>query len=76
MNQQPCTNCANLQAEITRLRLEIAALERVIEAARGECVALVNEAEQTMSGHQPRGVWAHAKGQKEAAQKILSRLSI
>lgn len=75
MSNQPCTNCAQLQAEIARLQAEIAMLLRILAAARGECVALANEAEKVMSGHVPKGTWAHAKGQKEAAQKVLSRLS-
>lgn len=69
-----CTNCATLQAEITRLRLEIAALERVIEAARGECVTLVNEATQTQASHVPRGIWAHAEGKRDAAGRVWKRL--
>lgn len=71
---QPCTNCPNLQAEITRLQTEVAMLLRIIAAARGECLALANEADGVMAGHVPRGTWAHARGQGEAARKVLERL--
>lgn len=74
MSSQPCTNCANLQAEINRLQTEVMMLQRIIAAARGECVALANEADGVMAGHVPRGTWAHAKGQGEAARRVMERL--
>lgn len=70
-----CTNCANLQAEITRLQIQVALLEHIIAAARGECAALANEAEQKQRGHVPTGVWAYAQAQKDTAEKVLERLS-
>lgn len=69
-----CTNCSHLQAENTRLQTEVSMLLRIIAGARRECMELANEAEQTTSGHVPKGVWAHADGQGTAAKKVLKRL--
>lgn len=71
-----CQNCANLQAEITRLQTEVAMLLHIIAAARSECATLANEAEQKQAGHVPTGVWAYAQAQKDTAQKVLSCLSL
>lgn len=78
-----CTNCTNLQAQVShlqaenqRLLIEVAMLRRIIEAAREECVALATEADKTLarrSGVAPR-VWGVARGQGEAARKVLERL--
>lgn len=73
---QPCSNCTNLQAENTRLQAEVGMLLRIIAGASSECIALMNEAEQTQAGHNPRGVWAHAEGKMVTAKKVLSRLRI
>lgn len=76
-----CSNCASLlaenshlQAEINLLRTENMMLLRILAAARAECVALANEADGVMAGHVPRGTWAHARGQWEAARRVLERL--
>jgi hypothetical protein len=76
-----CTTCPHLQAalaqaeaDITRLQLEVSMLLRILSAARGECLALVDEADKTLAGHVARGVWAHASGQRKAAVRVLRRL--
>jgi hypothetical protein len=85
MTAQPCPTCPHLQAalaqaeaDITRLQLEVSMLMRIISAARGECVALVNEANEPMPTGVARGIWAHAKGMREgkgeAALRVLRRL--
>lgn len=79
-----CGECARLAAENARLNQRIAALERenkslklyiaylldklrrIAEYAR----RVVAQAERVMLEHQPRGVWAFARGGKEVAQRV------
>lgn len=70
-----CTNCPNLQAEITRLQIEVAMLQRIIASAEAECIRLSMEADTITAGHVSKGRWAHADGQGKAACAILDRLS-
>lgn len=77
-----CTNCTNLQAQVShlqaenqRLLIEVSMLRRIIASARGECIRLSMEADTITAGHVSTGRWAHADGQGKAACAILDRLS-
>lgn len=76
---QPCPHCPGLRAEVARLQLEVAVLERIIAAAQRECMTLASEAAQPMPEGVPRGTWAFAKGERagkgEAAGRVMGRLN-
>lgn len=63
-----------LQTRIAILERHVKTLERKIESARVEAGLIDAAAAQKMSGHCPRGVWAHCKGERTAASRIDSCL--
>lgn len=74
-----CSNCAVLQTEVNRLRLENKRLaERVkkltfaIAQILKACEQVQDYAERIMAQHQPRGKWSFAKGAGKVAGAIAT----
>lgn len=74
-----CQNCAALQTEVNRLRLEnkrlaerIKKLIFILEQIRKACEGIESHADGIMSRHQPRGVWSFAKGTRAVARAIAT----
>lgn len=60
--------------KIAQQRREIDRLKRIIHEARQTAGVIQSEADQVMSLHRPRPVWAYAKGAQAAAARIAHRL--
>lgn len=75
MTQQPCPHCASKDNLIQRQAREIERLRRIIQQAQSACASIANGANQTLSGHQPRGTWGYAKGSLETTETIIRYLT-
>lgn len=69
-NQQLCPHCTGKDGIIQQQQREIERLRRIIEQAQAACADISDKASRTLSGNQPRGVWAYAKAQLQTAQTI------
>ena len=76
-DQQSCSRCPVLEAEIARLRAENARLRayinyllHLIDRAQRFMTGIIQEATQIMSQHQPLGTWSLWRGRKEIAEKV------
>lgn len=79
-----CPDCSNAQSEIAALQREVAVLSKKIfklekriellqkrlTAIRQICAYIIKEADKKLSGHNPRGIWAFAKGAKKTAESV------
>lgn len=71
MSQQPCPTCPTLRAEIARLQLEVAVLQRIIVEAKALALGIAGHSNQKLkAGGLPRGTWSLLKGRAEAAVEI------
>lgn len=90
MIQQPCPNCAHLEAENAALRQRIARLEtslsraraviehqkRQLDIARTTCWDIIQKAREVMEpGGLARGTWSLWKGRGEVAGDIYGQIS-
>jgi hypothetical protein len=69
-----CPNCATLQAEINRLRIEnrrlavrVKKLTQALAHVSNQCENVISRSEVILSEHQARGKWSYAKAARVTA---------
>jgi hypothetical protein len=67
-----CSNCSRLQAENRQLLKRVEKLTAIVNRVSKACQDIAARAEAIMAQHQPRGIWAYAKGTRAVAQAIAA----
>lgn len=65
---------AQQKRKIRALKAEVKRLQRIIANGQAQAADIIQQADQVMARHQPRGKWSYAKGARRAATAVLNRL--